>query len=201
MNAENLLEEGPSRCPRASIIPAHQADLHHQGWRPAQRGRAATSGHKLKDLMPHTIGRWSYWPVRAAMAYAPLPRTLATHATLDAVATALISPAQAPRAQVIEKIELVVPSNLTHPLRVIDVPGFGKEARDSFRQGIVDDQLKQPVSTLCLISPGSVTRAARLTASTSWGSVRRPPIAAISAAYPLPSPLRLSSAPLLPPLP
>jgi len=45
----------------------------------------------------------------------------------------------------------VVPSKLNAPLRVIDVPGFGNEALDPFCQSIVNNQLKQPVSTLLLV--------------------------------------------------
>ena len=44
--------------------------------------------------------------------------------------------------QVLEKVELVVPSNLTAPLRVCDVPGFGDDSLDPFRQQLVNEALK-----------------------------------------------------------
>ena len=53
----------------------------------------------------------------------------------------------------LEKVEVVVPSKLKAPLRACDVPGFGPSEDDPFRQSIVDDQLKKPVSTLCLVLP------------------------------------------------
>mmetsp|Transcript_21612 Transcript_21612/g.36918 ORF Transcript_21612/g.36918 Transcript_21612/m.36918 type:complete len:894 (+) Transcript_21612:2-2683(+) len=52
---------------------------------------------------------------------------------------------------VLEKIELLVPSKMKAPLRAVDVPGFGDESLDPFRQSIVDEQLKKPASTLCLV--------------------------------------------------
>ena len=53
--------------------------------------------------------------------------------------------------QVLEKVELVVPSNLTAPLRVCDVPGFGDDTLDPFRQQLVNEALKLQCSTLCLV--------------------------------------------------
>lgn len=44
-----------------------------------------------------------------------------------------------------------MPSVLEAPLRAVDVPGFGDELLDPFRQSIVDEQLKKPASTLCLV--------------------------------------------------
>ena len=55
------------------------------------------------------------------------------------------------RLQVLEKVELVVPSNLRAPLRVCDVPGFGDDTLDPFRQQLVNEALKLQCSTLCLV--------------------------------------------------
>lgn len=49
---------------------------------------------------------------------------------------------------VVARVELVVPSRLDHPLRICDVPGFGDDKLDPFRQSLVDAALKLECSTL-----------------------------------------------------
>ena len=51
---------------------------------------------------------------------------------------------------VLEKVEVVVPSKLERSLRICDIPGFGDDKLDPFRQSIVDDALRLECSTLCL---------------------------------------------------
>lgn len=52
------------------------------------------------------------------------------------------------------KVEVIVPSRLEQPLRLQDIPGFGDVGLDPFRQSLVSEALKMPVSTLALVLKG-----------------------------------------------
>lgn len=51
---------------------------------------------------------------------------------------------------VLEKVELVIPAALERPLHVCDVPGFGDEQLNPFRQSLVNEALQLECSTLCI---------------------------------------------------
>jgi len=51
---------------------------------------------------------------------------------------------------IVEKVDVEIPSKLDAPLHICDVPGFGDEALDPFRQKCVTQALSLPCSTLCI---------------------------------------------------